>query len=66
MHLWWHLALYHLELGQPQNALAVLDHRMQGDGLSELIDASALLWRLHLHGVATGGRLDALAAPTTT
>ena len=25
-----------------------LDHRMQGDSLSELIDASALLWRLHL------------------
>jgi tetratricopeptide (TPR) repeat protein len=62
VHLWWHLALYHLELGQPQNALAVLDHRMQGEGLSELIDASALLWRLHLHGVATGGRFDDLAA----
>jgi len=62
VHLWWHLALYHLELGQPQNALAVLDHRMQGEGLSELIDSSALLWRLHLYGVATGERFDALAA----
>ena len=62
VHLWWHLALYHLELGQPENALAVLDHRMQGDSLSELIDASALLWRLHLHGVPTEGRFDALAA----
>jgi tetratricopeptide (TPR) repeat protein len=62
VHLWWHLALYHLELGQPQNALAVLDHRMQGEGLSELIDASALLWRLHLRGVDTGRRFAALAA----
>ena len=61
-HLWWHLALYHLELGQPRNALAVLDHRMQGEGLSELIDASALLWRLHLRGVDTARRFDALAA----
>ena len=62
MHLWWHLALYHLELGQPENALAVLDHRMQGEGLSELIDASALLWRLHLRGVDAGKRFAALAA----
>ncbi|HEX6690460.1 MAG TPA: tetratricopeptide repeat protein, partial [Burkholderiales bacterium] len=61
-HLWWHLALYHLELGQPDNALAVLDRRMQGEGLSELIDASALLWRLHLRGVDTGQRFPALAA----
>jgi tetratricopeptide (TPR) repeat protein len=62
VHLWWHLALYHLELGRPQNALAVLEHRMQGEGLSELIDASALLWRLHLRGVDPGKRFAALAA----
>jgi Tfp pilus assembly protein PilF len=62
VHLWWHLALYHLELGQPQNALAVLDHRMQGEGLSELIDASALQWRLHLQGLASERRFAALAA----
>jgi tetratricopeptide (TPR) repeat protein len=62
-HLWWHLALYHIELGQPQNALAVLDHRIRGgDALSELIDASALLWRLHLHGVDCGSRFAPLAA----
>ncbi len=62
VHLWWHLALYHLELGQAENALAVLDHRMRGESLSELIDASALLWRLHLLGVPTAGRFDRLAA----
>jgi tetratricopeptide (TPR) repeat protein len=62
VHLWWHLALYHVELGQPENALAVLDHRMQGEGLSELIDASALLWRLHLHGVDCRSRFAPLAA----
>ena len=62
VHLWWHLALYHVELGQPENALAVLDHRMQGEGLSELIDASALLWRLHLYGVDCRSRFAPLAA----
>jgi len=62
VHLWWHLALYHLELSQPENALAVLDYRMRGEGLSELIDASALLWRLHLHGIDCGSRFTTLAA----
>jgi tetratricopeptide (TPR) repeat protein len=61
-HLWWHIALYHVELGRPEQALAIYDHRMQGDSLSELIDASALLWRLHLGGVALGNRFKIAAA----
>ncbi|HEY1291017.1 MAG TPA: tetratricopeptide repeat protein [Burkholderiales bacterium] len=61
-HLWWHIALYHLELGRPEQALAIYDHRMQGDSLSELIDASALLWRLQLAGAPLGKRFHALAA----
>jgi tetratricopeptide (TPR) repeat protein len=61
-HLWWHLALYHLELGQAEHALAVYDRRMQGEGLSELIDASALLWRLHLQGWNVLSRFRTLAA----
>jgi tetratricopeptide (TPR) repeat protein len=61
-HLWWHLALYHLELGRPQHALAIYDRRMLGDALSELIDASALLWRLHLQSVPLGSRFRILAA----
>ncbi len=61
-HLWWHLALYHLELGQPQHALAIYARRMQGEGLSELIDASALLWRLHLKDMDLAHLLQKLAA----
>jgi tetratricopeptide (TPR) repeat protein len=61
-HLWWHIALYRLELGRPEQALAIYDHRMQGDSLSELIDASALLWRLQLAGVPLEKRFHALAA----
>ena len=61
-HLWWHIALYHLELGRPEHALAIHDHRMQGDSLSELIDASALLWRLQLAGVPLEKRFHVAAA----
>jgi tetratricopeptide (TPR) repeat protein len=63
VHLWWHLALYHLELGRPEHALAILDHRLKGDdSLSELVDASALLWRLYLRGIGSERRFAALAA----
>src|SRR5262249_56530547 len=55
-------ALYQFELGRPEQALAIHDHRMQGDSLSELIDASALLWRLHLLGVPLGKRFEVAAA----
>ena len=61
-HLWWHIALYHIELGRPAHALAIYEHRIQGGALSELIDASALLWRLHLAGVDVCARARALAA----
>jgi hypothetical protein len=61
-HLWWHLALYHLELGQPGHALLIHDRRLQGEGLSELIDASALLWRLHLQGHEVRSPFKKLAA----
>jgi len=61
-HLWWHLALYQIELGRVRLALEVYDRRLQGDSLSDLIDASALLWRLHVAGYDTGGRFAALAA----
>jgi tetratricopeptide (TPR) repeat protein len=61
-HLWWHIALYHIELGRPAHALAIYEHRMQGGALSELIDASALLWRLYLGGVDVHALARALAA----
>ena len=61
-HLWWHLALHQLELGRERLALEVYDRRIQGESLSSLIDASALLWRMHLAGTDLGGRFKALAA----
>ena len=65
VHNWWHLALYLLETGQPDGALAIYDqhlHNADSEGVPlEMLDASALLWRLLLDGVATGDRFAALA-----
>jgi tetratricopeptide (TPR) repeat protein len=61
-HLWWHLALYHFELGRSAVALALYDQRMQGQALSQLIDGASLLWRLYLGGVPLGGRFGVLAS----
>ena len=63
-HVWWHLALYHLELGGARHALELYDRRIAAaaaPSLSELIDASALLWRLELRGVEPGPRWQLLA-----
>ena len=61
-HLWWHRALFYLQLDLAGDALAVYDLRLRLDGLSDLIDASALLWRLRLAGVEVGERFRPVAA----
>ncbi|HEX9183444.1 MAG TPA: tetratricopeptide repeat protein [Burkholderiales bacterium] len=63
-HLWWHLALYHLELGNLRHALEIHDRRIAAaatPSVNELIDASALLWRLQLRGIDPGARWHVLA-----
>ena len=60
-HLWWHVALFHLQLGRPERSLEVYDGRLRFEDLDDLIDASALLWRLQLAGVDIGRRFVALA-----
>jgi tetratricopeptide (TPR) repeat protein len=65
VHNRWHQALYHLEAGQPEAALAIYDghiHNPASAGVPlEMLDASALLWRLLLDGVDTGPRFGVLA-----
>ena len=64
VHNWWHLALFHLGLGQIDEVLALVDQRILGGAsplVLEMIDASAMLWRLQLRGVAVGERWRALA-----
>jgi hypothetical protein len=63
-HCWWHLALFELERGQVDAALALYDRRIRAafsPELGDLIDASALLWRVHLHGGDPGTRWRELA-----
>jgi len=68
VHVWWHLALHHLELGDAASALRIYDRQVLAcqPGVSEKIDASALLWRLQLRGHdvrARWARLAELWAP---
>ncbi|HET6525110.1 tetratricopeptide repeat protein [Sphingopyxis sp.] len=64
-HNWWHLALLHLDRNEHDAALALYDSHIRpdpdGDALLQWIDASALLWRLHLDNVDTGDRFARLA-----
>jgi len=72
VHNWWHLALFHLGLDEIDEVLALYDGPVYGKAsgvILEMIDASAMLWRLHLQGVDVGARWQALAdswAPVAT
>jgi hypothetical protein len=64
VHMWWHLALYHLECGEIDQVLGLLDgpiHGARSSMVLDLIDASALLWRLHLRGIDVSGRWASVA-----
>ncbi|MGE3301488.1 MAG: tetratricopeptide repeat protein [Hyphomonadaceae bacterium] len=63
-HNWWHVALFHLDRLDYAAALALYDAKIRPQPstvLLEMIDASALLWRLHLEGADVGGRWAELA-----
>jgi tetratricopeptide (TPR) repeat protein len=63
-HNWWHLALFHLEVGDQERALAVYDQHIRPRSSKiayENVDASALLWRLQLRGADVRERWAALA-----
>ncbi|MGI5291479.1 tetratricopeptide repeat protein [Nonomuraea polychroma] len=51
IHTWWHYCLYALEAGDVGRVLAIYDSALaDGQSCMELLDAAALLWRLHLEG----------------
>jgi hypothetical protein len=64
VHNSWHLALYHLGLDQIDEVLALFDRPIHGARSPlalDLVDASALLWRLQLRGVDVGERWQSVA-----
>ncbi|WP_316156345.1 tetratricopeptide repeat protein [Cupriavidus sp. BIC8F] len=64
VHNWWHLALFQLEEGRTDEVLALYDRYIKRPAPAialDLVDASALLWRLHLRGVDVGGRWQPVA-----
>lgn len=65
VHIWWHRSLFHVELGQYDEALAMYDGPIkttQRRLAVSLTNASALLWRLDTIGQAIGNRWQELAA----
>lgn len=64
VHNWWHVALFHLELGEVDEVLRLFDGPIYGkhsEVAFDLVDASALLWRLYLKGVVLGNRWTVVA-----
>jgi hypothetical protein len=52
-HLWWHKALFRLEALDTAGVMRLVDSHLSGDVLQitlQRVDATAMLWRLHLLG----------------
>jgi tetratricopeptide (TPR) repeat protein len=65
VHNWWHLALFCLDQQRWDEVLSLYDTRIRGTDsavIMDMLDASALLWRLRLHGVDVGDRWQRLVA----
>ena len=65
LHLKWHESLYHLELEQHDQVLALYDRDVRAESTDEYLDianAVSLLWRLEQAGVDVGARWHELAA----
>jgi len=63
-HVWWHRALFHLELGDHATVLDLYDREIRADSTEEYLDitnGTALLWRLEQQGADVGDRWTELA-----
>jgi tetratricopeptide (TPR) repeat protein len=63
-HNWWHLALFHMDQDEPQEALSIYDAHLWGEWpefAQEQIGAISALWRMELRGVDVGARWRAIS-----
>lgn len=63
-HNWWHLALCRLDREEIALVLDLYDRRIRpadSDVVLELVDATAMLWRLHAVGIPVGDRFAPVA-----
>jgi len=63
-HNFWHLALFHMDGGRFDRALALYDasvHPGPAEYILSLIDSTAMLWRLFLEGADVGERFERVA-----
>ena len=63
-HNWWHQALFCLDAGDPRRAFKLFDEKVSAGSFGqalELVDGSALLWRLSLLGHDVGARWTDIA-----
>jgi tetratricopeptide (TPR) repeat protein len=65
-HNWWHTALFHLDSGDPNAALRIYDGSIFNDTSIKvalvMLDASSMLWRMHVEGLDVSSRARPLAA----
>ncbi|MEO1504826.1 MAG: tetratricopeptide repeat protein [Pseudomonadota bacterium] len=64
-HVWWHLALFHLDRGEYDRVLELYDaeiRKEQSDDYRDISNAASLLSRLELEGVDVGERWEEMAA----
>jgi len=64
-HLWWHKGLFRLEAMDLAGALRLVDSHLSGDALQvtlHRVDATAMLWRLHLLGSDVSAQCAAVLA----
>jgi tetratricopeptide (TPR) repeat protein len=63
-HNWWHTALFYLDQDRPEKAIEIFDRGVWPEPENVqfvMLDAVALLWRLHLRDIDVGTRWDQLA-----
>src|SRR5688572_15046666 len=63
-HNWWHLALFYLDRGNYERVLSLFDsqlHAAAPEYILQILDATSLLWRLHLERADIGDRAQAIA-----